>query len=62
MQSFNLDPRECLIIEDNENGIKAAQASGGHLMFVRDVSETNFVNITERIREINDSVDKKGLS
>ena len=52
MKHFNLEPNECLIVEDNENGIKAAQASGGHLLAVRDVSETNLANITERIREI----------
>lgn len=30
IQSFNLQPEECLIVEDNENGIKAALASGAH--------------------------------
>lgn len=49
---FGLAPRECLIVEDNENGIKAARASGAHLLVVRDVSDTNLGNIQGRIHEI----------
>lgn len=52
MNHFGLKPEECLIVEDNENGIKAARASGGHLLVVQDVSETNITNILGRIREI----------
>lgn len=52
MNHFGLKPEECLIVEDNENGIKAAKASGGHLLVVQDVSETNITNILGRIREI----------
>jgi beta-phosphoglucomutase len=52
MKKLKLKPNECLIVEDNENGIKAAQASGGHLLVVRDVSDTNLDNITSRISEI----------
>lgn len=49
---LDLSPHECLIVEDNENGIKAAQGAGGHLLVVRDVSETNIDNIFKRISEI----------
>lgn len=52
MEIFGLEPHECLIVEDNENGIKAAQAAGGHLLVVQDVSETNIQNILSRIEEI----------
>jgi HAD superfamily hydrolase (TIGR01509 family) len=52
MKYFALEPSECLIIEDNENGIKAARASGGHLLVVREVTEVNFGNILTRIHEI----------
>lgn len=52
MDHFNLKPSECLIIEDNENGIKAARASGGYLLIVKEVAEVNFSNIMECIREI----------
>ncbi|WP_070968041.1 HAD family hydrolase [Vibrio sonorensis] len=52
MSELGLKPEECLIVEDNENGIKAAKASGGHLLVVKDVADTNYLNIVERIKEI----------
>ncbi|NMZ69248.1 Haloacid dehalogenase superfamily, subfamily IA, variant 2 with 3rd motif like haloacid dehalogenase/haloacid dehalogenase superfamily, subfamily IA, variant 3 with third motif having DD or ED [Pseudomonas peli] len=52
---LNLKPEECLVVEDNENGIRAARASGAHLLVVRTVDDTNFNNIQRRIAEI-DSV------
>ena len=52
MAHFGLSPDECLIVEDNENGIKAAKASGAHLLVVQDVSQTSINNILGRIREI----------
>lgn len=59
MSYFQLQPDECLIVEDNENGIKAAQAAGGHLLVVHDVSETSLENITARIREIETAIKEK---
>jgi HAD superfamily hydrolase (TIGR01509 family) len=50
MAHFNLMPTECLIIEDNENGIKAAEASGGHLMKVETVEEVNYQRIKSFIQ------------
>jgi HAD superfamily hydrolase (TIGR01509 family) len=52
MRQFNLNPEECLIIEDNENGIRAAKASGGYLLEVQETREVNLTNIICRIREI----------
>lgn len=52
IKHFKLKPTECLIIEDNENGIRAARASGAHLLVVRTVDDTNFENIQRRIVEI----------
>lgn len=52
MTHFGFAPHECLIIEDNENGIKAARASGGHVLIVSDVMETNLESISARIKEI----------
>ena len=52
MKKLNLKPEECLIIEDNENGIKAALASGGHLLAVKNVNEVNLENILHKISEI----------
>lgn len=52
MKYFDLEPAECLIVEDNENGIKAAIASGGYLMKVDSVHDVNLPNILDSIKEI----------
>ena len=52
MELFGLSPQECLVVEDNENGIKAATASGAHVLVVESVSDTNISNILARINEI----------
>jgi len=52
MSTFELDPKECLIIEDNENGIKAARASGGNLLVVEEVTDVTYANIINRINEL----------
>lgn len=50
--AFNLTPKECLILEDNENGIKAARASGANVLVIGTVADTNYVNIRGRINSI----------
>lgn len=50
--NLGLLPEECLIIEDNENGFKAALASGAHVMKVQKVDEVNFHNIICHIEKI----------
>jgi beta-phosphoglucomutase len=52
MERLKLTPDECLILEDNENGIKAAQASGANLLVINDIHEVNLENILKRISEI----------
>ena len=52
MDKMNLKPEECLILEDNENGIKAAIASGGHLLKIGEITDVTYLNITNRIKEI----------
>lgn len=52
ISKMNLKPENCLIIEDNENGIKAATASGAHLLVVKTVDDVNYDNIKNRILEI----------
>ena len=39
MKTFDLKPEECLILEDNDHGIEAAIASGGHLFKVSNPEE-----------------------
>jgi beta-phosphoglucomutase len=53
IDSLGLTPEECLVVEDNENGIKAAQASGAHVLIVSDVDEVNLENILNKISQIN---------
>ena len=52
MNRLGVKPNECLILEDNENGIKAALASGAHLMRISSVADANYQNIKRRIMEI----------
>lgn len=59
MSRLDLAPHECLIVEDNENGIKAAKASGGHLLVVKEVDEVNLQNIQARIAEIENEERKR---
>lgn len=50
--NLGLEPNECLIVEDNDNGVKAALASGAHLLRVENVDEVTYFNIMNRINEI----------
>lgn len=52
IEKLGLSPTECLIVEDNENGIKAAKASGAWLMEVDEVDEVNYQNILKHIINI----------
>lgn len=45
-------PEECLIVEDNQNGIKAALASGGNLFKVDTVNDVTYDNIKNEIKRI----------
>lgn len=58
IESLNLKPEQCLIVEDNENGIKAAIASGAHLLQVKEVTDVTYENIKNRINEINKAASK----
>lgn len=46
-------PEECLIVEDNENGIRAARASGAHVLEVAETTDVNLENILNKIEAIN---------
>lgn len=47
---LGLKPHECIIVEDNPNGIKAAQDSGAHVLKVSDTIDANYLNIMEFIQ------------
>ncbi len=52
IKRLNLKPEECLIVEDNENGVRAALASGGHLLKVENPDDVHYYNIHNRISAI----------
>lgn len=52
IKKLGLMPHECLILEDNPHGIQAAQASGAHVLVVKDVYDVNLENIKSRIDNI----------
>ena len=56
IEKFGLNPKECLIIEDNENGIKAAKASGANVMIVSEVDEVNYDNIKAHINKFKEAL------
>jgi len=51
-QRLGLPPRACLVLEDNQNGIAAARASGAHVLEVPSPQYVNLEAILARIREI----------
>lgn len=46
---LDLLPAECLIVEDNKNGIAAAMASGANVMRVDSIHDVNYENIRRNI-------------
>jgi len=52
MEKMGLQPDECLICEDNEHGIQAAIASGGHLMTITTVDDVNYDSIKTCIAQV----------
>ena len=53
IEKLGLQPSECLIVEDNDNGVKAAIASGAHLLRVTNPDDVNITSIFNKIEEIN---------
>lgn len=52
IQKLNLKPSQCLIIEDNDHGVKAAIASGANILKVQNPMDVHYDNIRNRINEI----------
>jgi len=50
IKRLDLQPEECMIIEDNEKGIQAARASKAFVMEVDTVDDANYQNIMDHIR------------
>ena len=52
IQKLNLQPNECLIVEDNDHGLKAALASGANVLKVENPGDVCYENIISRIKEV----------
>lgn len=46
---LGLPPSDCLVVEDNENGIAAAEAAGTHVMVVHDIHDVTLENIERHL-------------
>lgn len=47
---LGLTPAEVMVVEDNHNGIQAAEGAGAHVMKVETVYDVNYENIIKHIR------------
>jgi HAD superfamily hydrolase (TIGR01509 family) len=45
IERLGLQPSECLVVEDNHNGVAAARAAGAHVLQVTGVEEVHLENI-----------------
>jgi HAD superfamily hydrolase (TIGR01509 family) len=52
IHGLGLTPEQCLVVEDNENGIKAATDAGAHLLVVEAVTDVTLDTILQRIEAI----------
>ena len=52
MKFFKVKPDECIILEDNINGIKAARASGAHLIRIHDPKDVTTKKIEDKIKAL----------
>lgn len=50
---LGLRPEECMVVEDNHNGIQAARGAKAHVMEVNTVYDVNYANIKRHIQMAN---------
>jgi HAD superfamily hydrolase (TIGR01509 family) len=55
IEKLGFRAKECLVVEDNQNGVKAALASGAHVLKVGSPSDVNFNLIMEKIKLIDNA-------
>lgn len=53
---LRVKPSECLVVEDNQHGIAAAQAAGTHVLAVSKIEDVTYQAICERISEVEKTV------
>jgi HAD superfamily hydrolase (TIGR01509 family) len=52
-EKLGATPQECLVVEDNPNGIAAAEAAGAHLMIVESVTDVTWDNLQRHLAPLN---------
>ena len=52
ISKFGLEPEECIVVEDNPNGIAAGKASGASVLEVATVYDVNYENIKRLIDKV----------
>lgn len=50
ISKLKLSPKECLVVEDNKNGIQAATAAGANVLKVKTVYDVNYDNLHSAIQ------------
>ena len=55
-KKLGVKPNECLVLEDNFIGKKAAKDSGAWLMEINETEEVNYLNIIQRINELEEEL------
>jgi beta-phosphoglucomutase len=50
-RKYNLEPKECLIVEDSPHGIESATKSGGNVLAVKDCSDVTIERIMSKVNE-----------
>lgn len=51
IRKFGLQPEECIVVEDNPNGIQAGKASGASVLEVATVYDVTYDNIKRLVKE-----------
>ena len=52
IKKLGLFPEECVVVEDNENGIKAARGANANVLVVEDVTDVTYQRIKQFIAEV----------
>lgn len=52
INKFGLRPDECIVVEDNPNGIRAGRASGATVLEVPTIYDVTYENIMRLVREV----------
>lgn len=52
ISKFGLSPEECIVVEDNPNGIAAGKAAGAYVLEVATVYDVTYDNIMRKIKEV----------